>query len=231
MPLFSVVVVDYDGSVPRDRALRGLASVAAQRCRDFEVILLHDGPRRNGSYERELEGLDFPMLRIVESGQRIGDWGHSLRDRGIGLAAGDWIIHFNADNILYPEALATLAAETDKSSGFSVEVHHEDDGTRRRMAVSDPRIMVFPVLMRGMAIVAGHLIRFPEFDEAFSIVLSGLPPLHNRVDCMQVVAHRDLWREVGGWYDKSEDSDWKIYEHLFDLAYPRYVPRILGEHW
>lgn len=230
MPLFSVLVVDYDGSVPRERARRGLASLAAQRHRDFEVILLHDGPRRNGSFAEDLAGLDLPATRIFQTDRRIGDWGHSLRDLGIGLAEGEYILHFNADNLLYPEALETLAAEAARP--FSHEVAVQDAaGRRQTVAVDDPEVMVFSVLMRGMAVVKGRLVRFPSHEAGLALVLSGLPPYCQRIDCMQVVARRETWRRIGGWYDKSEDSDWKIYGRLLEEVSPRHVPKILGEHW
>ncbi|GEO81532.1 glycosyltransferase family 2 protein [Pararhodospirillum oryzae] len=231
MPLFSIIVVDYDGSVPRERARRGLASLAAQRFRDFEVIVLHDGPRTHGSCADDLAGLDLPLVRSTQTTTRIGDWGHSLRDAGLQLAQGEYIVHFNADNILYPEALARLAEERTRPVEEWVQVHDPGLGTTRPLAVDDPEIFLFPIIMRGMALVAGRLIRFPARENDLGLVLSGLPPVCHRIDCMQVVARRTLWQRIGGWYDKSADSDWKIYERLLAEAAPRYVNAILGEHW
>jgi hypothetical protein len=49
MPLFSIVVVHYQGSVDHGTFLRGIASLQAQTCRDFEILCFHDGPLLDSS--------------------------------------------------------------------------------------------------------------------------------------------------------------------------------------
>src|ERR1043165_2007520 len=103
MPLFSIVCVHYQGTVTRDIYLRGVNSILSQTFTDYELLVYHDGP---------LLDPDAPTpipIRCTE--MRHNDWGHSLRDRGIREAKGDYIVHFNADNVLYPHALELIAAE------------------------------------------------------------------------------------------------------------------------
>ena len=110
-PRFSIIIPHYDGSISDELLLRGMHSLATQTFRDFEILLYHDGP-----LSRPLPNLDWakPHLRqVVVSEQRHNDWGHSLRDRGIREARGEYIVHFNPDNILYPRALAQIDAAAD----------------------------------------------------------------------------------------------------------------------
>jgi len=97
-PRFSIVVPHYDGSISDGAMLRGLNSLAAQTLRDFEVLLLHDGPLTRPL--PDLAKLNLPGLRFSAGAQRQNDWGHSLRDAGIRAATGDYVVHFNPDNVL-----------------------------------------------------------------------------------------------------------------------------------
>src|SRR5687768_14120246 len=98
-PLFSIVVVHYQGTVPHDIFLRGIESLRSQTFRDHEILVYHDGPL--------LEPDVATPVPIRPTEKRFNDWGHSLRDIGIREARGEYILHFNADNILYPVALET----------------------------------------------------------------------------------------------------------------------------
>src|SRR6476659_1981005 len=103
MPLFSVIAIHYQPSIPRDVYLRGVNCILRQTFSDYELLVYHDGP---------LIDPDAPSpVPIRSSETRFNDWGHSLRDRGIREAGGDYILHFNCDNILYPHALELIAGE------------------------------------------------------------------------------------------------------------------------
>lgn len=65
------------------------------------MLCYHDGPLIDSS-------VSFPV-EVRCTLRRHNDWGHSLRDQGIREARGDCTVHFKADNILYPEALETIA--------------------------------------------------------------------------------------------------------------------------
>ena len=215
-PRFSIVIPHYDGAISDEQLVRGLASLANQAFADFEVLLFHDGP-----LSRPLPDLaQFPLkIRLGVTPQRFNDWGHSLRDLGIHHARGDYIVHFNPDNVLYPEALAVL----DRAAREPVEDAPEP-GYRE-----NPEVLIFAVLMRGMRTNGASVWR--DKTSTRSILLQGYPVQLGAIDCMQLVAKRSLWHEIGGWYDRRETSDGTIYGALIANRGARYVPEILGEHW
>lgn len=92
-----------------------VASVIAQSDRDWELLLLDDG---------STDGTGALCDRLGESDRRIRvlhipNGGVSMaRNRGIRAAHGEWITFLDADDILHPEAFATLLRLADK--------HHAD---------------------------------------------------------------------------------------------------------
>ena len=217
-PRFSIVVPHYDGSITDVVLRRGLASLAAQTVRDFEVLLLHDGPHSRPL--PDLTDVNLPALQASASAQRRNDWGHSQRDAGIRQARGDYIVHFNPDNLLYPHALATL----DHASRLPIVAAPKPEWTE------NPQILIFVILMRGMAYNGRGPIwrsRNPEH----TLLCTGAPPTYGSIDCMQLVAQRSVWLEIGGWYDRSETADAAIYSKMVQERGARYVTAVLGEHW
>lgn len=121
MPRFTIVATDAENHVPRDKMKQGIKSILNQTFIDYELLVIHDGPR---SKEFELE---LPEnARLIETEQFYGiygleefyagyGWGHHSRDLGIKEAAGEYILHFNIDNILYPHALQTISDTINKT--------------------------------------------------------------------------------------------------------------------
>lgn len=107
-PLVSAVVPYYRASAYVEEAVD---SLLAQTHRNLEVMVVNDG-----SFDREdavLEELDRdPRVRLVHQLNR-GDG--AARNLGIRLARGDYVMMFDADNVLEPEfvsrALALLEAD------------------------------------------------------------------------------------------------------------------------
>ncbi|HVF35668.1 MAG TPA: glycosyltransferase family 2 protein [Candidatus Saccharimonadia bacterium] len=215
-PRFSVVIPHYDGAISDELLLRGLASLGQQTFADFEVLLFHDGPQSRPWPDLK----QFPLkLRIGTTPRRFNDWGHSLRDLGIQHAHGDYIVHFNPDNVLYPHALEVL----DRASREPVEPAPDPDHRE------NPEVLVFAVLMRGMR-YNGRAVWRDRTSERY-MIMQGYPPQTGLIDCMQAVITRSLWHEIGGWYDKREASDGTIYGALIINRGARYIPEVLGEHW
>ena len=218
-PRFSIVIPHYDGSISDELLLRGLHSLATQTYRDFEILLYHDGP-----LTRPLPNLEWakPHLRqVVVTEDRYNDWGHSLRDRGIREARGDFIVHFNPDNVLYPRALAQI----DAASRAPIPPV-EDIGLRE-----NPDILIYAILMRGMQSNGRVGAWRNRADTTKYLIYTGMPPILGAIDCMQVVIKRAIWLEIGGWYDKCEVSDGKMYSKLIKERGARYISEVLGEHW
>lgn len=104
MPKFSIIVVDCDTHTPRELAKRGIDSLVAQTFKDFEVVYVHDGFKKV-PLEEEFDLKSFESVKTVYTKKRYKDWGHSLRNFGMRIAEGEYILHFNIDNLLYPHCL------------------------------------------------------------------------------------------------------------------------------
>ena len=244
-PLFSVVVVDYEGSVTRDQFRRKMKCLADQSDKDFEVLVYHDGPKAT-SYEEDLAGaLSHPATRYFVTSQREDKWGHPNRDRGVRAARGDWIIHTNADNLFYPNLIEVLgAAARDPTEhadpGRTVPVKADGSVPLKKwrlavesgsVAMSRPQALIYAIVMRGNVIYGGELARLPLDLDQSAVILSGVPVAPKYIDAMQFVMRRDLWLAEGGWRNHAAGSDGVLYQSFARKYHIRSVPAVLGEHW
>jgi len=94
----------------------------------------------------------------------------------------------------------------------------------------NPQILIFVILMRGMA-YSGRGPIWRSRNPEHTLLCTGAPPTYGSIDCMQLVATRSTWLEIGGWYDRSETADAAIYSKLVQERGARYVTAVLGEHW
>jgi glycosyltransferase involved in cell wall biosynthesis len=212
MPRFSVIIPHYQGSISHELLCRAVHSLEEQTYKDYEILCYHDGPLLDRS---------LPMpVPIRETAERYGDMGHSLRDRGIREATGDYIVHLNSDNLLYPRALEAIAKELDRPPRWVT-----DSG----QVLDDSNIVIFPILMRGMQSVHSSLLRC--HDPEVCTILTGTPPVRFNIDCLQLVMRRSLWLKEGGWHDKRNESDGFLYEQFARKYGYRTCCQILGEHW
>lgn len=210
-PRFSIIVPHYDGTISDERFLRGYKSLAEQvNAPQYEILVYHDGPS-----SRPLpEG-----IAITETRERFNDWGHTLRDMGMREARGEYVIHFNPDNLLYPYALE--------------ELHKELLRPRPKMknVVDNKEIVIFPILMRGMQTDGRLLWREPGNEDTAAMIFTGFPARKFNIDCMQLVMRRETWLREGGWRDRTEESDGNMYPEFVKKYGAKYVARVLGEHW
>jgi Glycosyl transferase family 2 len=58
------------------------------------------------------------------------------------------------------------------------------------------------------------IFQIKHWKAAGGAVFTGLPPTHCHIDVMQLVAHRDIWENIGYWYTKEGTSDGIIYERM-----------------
>lgn len=208
MTKFTIVVPHYDGSISDEEFTTGINSLSSQTFKDFEVLIFHDGP-----LSRDLPEINVTDYKVIITKNRKNDWGHSLRDLGIKYAKGEYIIHFNPDNILYPNALETIFSKLSET----------DDNVPNN-------IVIFPVLMKGMCTNGKILWREKQNADKKKLIFTGFPPIRNNIDCMQLVMKKSLWVSNGGWYDKTEQSDGNMYPLLVQKYEARYCSEILGEH-
>ncbi len=99
-PLFSVIVTTYD----RPGLLRdALASLEAQTCRDFEVILVND---HGEPVEHLLEACNLPLVYLNQpSNQGLS----AARNAGLKIARGRYVAYLDDDDIYLPDHLRLLA--------------------------------------------------------------------------------------------------------------------------
>jgi hypothetical protein len=214
MPLFSIIVVHYQGTISREIFARGIASLQNQTFRDFEILCYHDGPLIDPAAPQPVPIRATPL--------RFNDWGHSLRDLGIREAKGDYIVHFNADNILYPSALETMAAEIRRPSRLF--------NAANRQPFDTDNIIIYPVIMHDMQRFMDWAVRMPAGSGSY-MILTGNPPFVGGIDCMQLVMKRELWLREGGWHDKREAGDAWMYPTFAAKYGYRAVGPVLGEHF
>lgn len=201
MTRFSIIATDYEPYVPRDRMLEGLNSLANQTFKDFELIIVHDGPKPTTSDEYSA-GID--NYRYLETDKHYGvygtdefyagyGWGHHSRDLGMKECNGEYIINFNIDNLLYPEALQKI-----------------NDKLRKTNA----DCLVFAC-------------KHEKFDINY---FSGIPPVMGKVDMLQCVVSRRAWQSVGWWHRYDHSSDGYIFKELVDRYGYVHIPEVLGEN-
>lgn len=205
---FSIVIPHYDGVISQEELENGLNSIYSQIYQDFEIILLHDGPI----------SAPLPKLKkdhkIKITNTRYNNSGHSLRDIGMRMASGEYIVHFNPDNIMYPDLLEKVE--------YTSRVWDFDD--------TKNDIIIFPIFLAGRFSNGYKLWRDKTKPES-KIVFNGFPPSTGFIDCMQLVAKRSIWKKENYWECKEENSDGIIYSYFVKKYGARYVGGLpLGEH-
>jgi len=89
MPLFSVVVINWNGKHFLETCLSALRN---QRFRDFETILVDNG---SGDGSVDFVGQRFPEVRVVALKQNVGFASGNIA--GYEAASGEWIVLLNND--------------------------------------------------------------------------------------------------------------------------------------
>lgn len=189
---FSVIATDYEKWVPRDEMREGIQSLKNQTFKDFELIVIHDGPKEV-PYSKEVDFGDL-NVRFLNTSERLDKFGHPSRKLGMENALGEYFINFNINNLFYYDAFERL-----------------NDIIGR----IEEKVVIFQIMYH---------------KHAGDIPFKGIPPIHWNIDCMQLVAHRDVWESIGWWYNFQMDSDGWLYEEICN-KYPWFeLPNVLGEN-
>ncbi|MBU4466992.1 glycosyltransferase [Patescibacteria group bacterium] len=102
-PLISICIPTYYNRASYLK--ESISSVLGQTYPDFELIILNDGSTDNTS--EIIKAFQDPRIRYLENENHLG-YIASI-NKGASLAKGDWIMFLSDDDVLLPEALATLA--------------------------------------------------------------------------------------------------------------------------
>ena len=197
---FSFIVPHYDEVITDEQFIEGMSSIAKSTYKNYEVRVYHDGPLSRPLPDLDQFGFEYSFRATKK---RYNDWGHSLRDLGIREAEGEYIVHFNPDNLLYSDALSQIAR-------------------------LDSDIIICPVILEGTLRRGNALVR--TWDKQDRVVLDGFPPIHQNIDAMQLIAKKSFWLKQGGWYDRSEQSDGKMYQAFCQKSVPLYCGYLIGVH-
>jgi glycosyltransferase involved in cell wall biosynthesis len=223
-PYFTIVSPDYHGAISDFRRNSFLHSVVGQSFPNWELLLIHDGPRPTALQNT----IKDDRIHFLETTTRYNDWGHTLRDIGIKKARGKYIWIMNADNIAYPHTLAILHA-------YSLHKERHQDfkfkGGEIIRRKENPKVLVFGVKMMGAMHVhngAAARLRGRELEQQY--LLPGWPPQKFRIDAMSCVVDKEIWMEKG-WYQKHEESDGDLISEICEKHGYTLIPEILGEHW
>lgn len=209
MKKFCVIAVDYENHVPRNEnnifktsIFHGLESLANQTFKDFDLIICHDGPK---SKTYEDEGLNFKRAGlspiIINTPERMNDWGHSSRDYAMRYAyennIGEYYVIFNIDNYFEPWAFSRIAKEIENKKNnivlFTVK-HH------KAYRSLDFKPEPFEKLNAKMLSCSPYLLK--------------VNPDAKNIDAMQLVAHRDVWKENNFWWNKDFCADGIMYNTM-----------------
>jgi GT2 family glycosyltransferase len=99
-PAMSIVIVTYNSA---GCIVSCLDSVFAQPLENAEVIVVDNG---SGDDTRALIRQRFPSVRLIENTSNEGAC--EARNRGIGLASGEWILTLDCDTVLKKDFLKAL---------------------------------------------------------------------------------------------------------------------------
>lgn len=225
-PKFSIIVPHYDETISDEVFVRGITCLLNQTYKNFEVLIYHDGP-----ISRPIPEIykNLQNHKLVITDKRENNWGHGNRNRGIHDSKGEFIIHFNPDNILYDNALDEIN-KTIEEEPYPRAMTINSSG--RRILLGNNDIIIFPILMIGhyrFGLNNYYCFRVKQNDY-HSTIMTGDPAVKYNIDCMQLVMKRSLWLEYGGWYNKTNESDSIMYPKFVDDLGARYCNKVLGEH-
>lgn len=132
-PLFSVVIPIYNRA---DVLGIALASVRAQNCTDFEVIVVDDGSSDDPA--RVVRELADPRVRIVRQENRGAA---AARNRGIDEACGRYVSFLDSDDRFLPHHLETMARLLEGKTNTAAYARLIVDRGAGRSFVKPPRAL------------------------------------------------------------------------------------------
>jgi len=216
------IIIPYHHTVANSSDINKLLeSIDEQTFKDFEVLLIHDGPNPEASDLKTSVTYTY-KLEYIETKYRYDDWGHSLRDMGIKSSNGEYLLFLNCDNIFYSDGLAVINDCIEKEDPYGY--------TYGDYKWNSKDIVIFPIKLIGQTTDGFHLFR-SEDDLETEMILTGYPPQVNYIDCMQLVMSKAKWDYYGGWYNKSFAADGEMYPRFVqENLGARYAHKVLGEH-
>lgn len=183
MPRVSIVIPTRNRRASLERSL---ASIEAQRFRDFEVVVVDDGSvDGTAAWVRARH----PAVSLLETGESLG--AAAARNRGVEQARGEIVAFLDDDDVWHPSFLDVQVAQLDAHPNADLcTTDHVEIDTQRRVFRPDLR----------------PLFRYPDSMVRFLAEC----PIHT----LSVVACRRTVFERIGWFDENltivHDLDWYL---------------------
>jgi hypothetical protein len=123
-PLVSITIrVKYSP----DRLRLFILSMQRQRHENWEIVAVTDGP--NAAAVRLIANTDDPRIRVIETEQRLGRWGHPYRQRGLDACRGEYIGMSNDDNYYVPGYIEQMLHALDNPADIALcQLLHSHSG-------------------------------------------------------------------------------------------------------
>jgi glycosyltransferase involved in cell wall biosynthesis len=185
-PFFTVIIPVFNRAGLLKRAI---ASVLAQTCQDFEIVVVDDGSHDNPA--ATVEGFCDPRIRLY---RQTNQGGGAARNRAMDEARGRFIAPLDSDDVFLPHHLAAmqgLLAGSEKMAAFA----------RIRVDRGEGRVFLKPP--RGLH-PGEHMAEYLFCDRGFVPTISLVVP----AGLARQVRYADL--------PPAEDTDFAI--RLFNLG-------------
>ena len=130
-PHFSVIIPAYNRAKVLPAAI---ASVLAQSCQDFEIVVVDDGSHDDP--QSALKSFNDPRIRFIRQDNRGGG---AARNTAIDAARGSFIAPLDSDDVFLPHHLERMKALLDGTSGTAGYARMLVDRGHGRMIVKPPR--------------------------------------------------------------------------------------------
>jgi hypothetical protein len=99
-----------------------ILSMQRQRHENWELICVTDGP--NIAAVRQVEEIGDPRIRVIETGKRLGRWGHPYRQLGLDACRGEFIGMSNDDNYYVPGYIEQMLYALDDADLATCQTVH-----------------------------------------------------------------------------------------------------------
>lgn len=133
MPKFSIIIPVYNKAEYLDRTLK---SVLSQSFDDYEVVLVNDG-----STDDSLEVMSSMKNHRIKIINKKNGGVSSARNAGISNASGEWITFFDADDIMYADALQIYNKLIEDYPQYDVIVAATDQSQKQYPSTNEIRII------------------------------------------------------------------------------------------
>ena len=196
LPYFSIVMATHLRAAPLERAL---ASLRAQTCTDFEILLVADVLDADTAavVARDLGPEDSFLRRSGAPGPA------ESRNRGLLMARGEWVIFLDDDDTFQPHHLATLLPHCRQADS---QVLH-----------TDVTIVTEDRQQQGMPELSRQVVTLGPQDTA-SLWVKNFIPLH----CLAY--RRSLLQGLAFDGHMASQEDWDFLLGVCTRAMPTYVP-------